>query len=875
MKKSLILGVPAALVLALLFAGCPTEAEEDSGGSGFKGSYQKDVDGIAVAFADGADTVYLKDNLHLGNDELVVPVGKTLDISNEVTIDQIGANGKIVVVGNIQFTNVANRYDIALFKAPTAKLIATKAFIDGNVEVLASETAASLDTAKHVKVLSDQVIQIAEFNIASASEWEKYIDEATGTNAKYIPVRYSGEIGEDIANNISKYGKNRRVYIIADGDITLSSEIDLVNKEGYSLSTFNSGTPLYNVYQDDDSSLLIAGAVTVKGYASVTTGNGGFTVLGTLATSGENITINKAGNLIAYILRLDKTGATFQGPVTLIGTLPSNFGEGAFFYDDLTVNGSAIITSVSFIDSHALFKGPVEFKGDSKSVSTKSTDATKKSTTITLSGPVSLTNSDPVDITSSTFNITGDNASITYDIPYENKTAADTAAAGGSVTFKVPVRFNETAKFAGSAVTLVFEKGATFNKAAAFTDDATLIFLGAPTTFAKPITIRNLGGGSFGAAVTFNEDTVIDTKAVFNGLVTTNGKFDLSLGGTFKAGAKFNGDVKVPAGSAVTVHKEGVLDYKGLVKLVSGNAAGSSVINFDTVPLDLSGDALNIGAGSLTLGTASIDISDGGKIVFNSGTVAAGTYGIVLKGPADTEFVKADNYTITAKSAKDVWLTSGTSSGPVVLLKDSIRNSAGSQGILALGGTYGYQNVLFTLSKDIEIEGVALDLRGGGTITVGGAADVVITLKGGTVAAGAYVTGGGSASYTPSATSAGGIVVGGTASIGVFGAGIFSAIGTNPTSVPTGYLVASSGKFATAVDGAGTVTAAGSIGTLGNTTETYITGGSLNAGTYIASQFFTNFYVPVDNANGAKGIVSNMDTPKSASNGSIAVFKSN
>jgi hypothetical protein len=872
MKKSLILGIPAAFILALLFAGCPQEADDDSNDSqSGPGSYQKDVDGIAVAFADGAPVVYLKDNLHLANAELVVPAGKTLDLTREVTIDQIGANGKIVVVGNINFTNdPKGKYDIELFKSPTAKLIATSAFISGNVETLETDETIAVDSGKHIKALADQIIEIANFDVRSADAWKGYIDAQTGVNAKYIPVQYSGEIDNVIADNITTYvGNSRRLYII--GDVTITAGIDLT-KAAY---TVPAGENLYNIIPDDDGSLLIGGAVVFKGKsASVSTTNG-FTVLGTLATEDTNVTINETGELIAYIVRLDETGATFKGPVHLIGSLPSNFGEGSFFYDTLTVDGSVIVKSANFVGGDVVFNGPVEFAGGSDSIS--NTKADKTEVEIYLNSTVTFTNTDPIPLDKFNFD-NNKNGLLTYDNAYANGTTS-------TITFELPVTFNNTATFSGSAGAVVFDQGVTFNKEVVLNTYTTLSFgTGGATIFAKPITLNYVGGGSFGAAVSFNGDAEIKEAAIadFKGKVTALGKLTLSSGGIFNAGADIKGDFTIPAGSMLVVGTA-AFNYGngGIVITAAGDTAATGTISAGDVPLELKSGAFNIGAGSLTLGTASVDISGGGKIVFDSGTTAAaGTYGLILSGPANTPYIKTGNYTVSGIGGEINLLNIGEG-GKVVLANTSISNNGGSQGILALGGSYGVENVLLTVSNDIELDGVTLDLQGGGSIGVKATAEkpIAITLKGGTVDTGLYTGGGGSVAIGAAGNSIGGIVVGGTASIGVFGSGIFAdgASGhTNPSSgyVPTGYLVSmTADKFATAVE-SGTVTAAGSVGTLGNDGQTsYIIGGSLNAGPVGSLGFFASFYVPVESANAAVGIVLNKNTPTGAAGGSVAVFK--
>jgi hypothetical protein len=900
--KSLTLGVPAVLLLALLFLGCPQDSDDDDddGGSWSGESYQKDVDGIAVAFADGAPVVYLKDNLHLKDNELVIPEGKTLDLSRGVTIDQIENRGKLVVVGTIKFADGNNdKFNINLYESPGARLIATREFIAANVETLLDETAVSKEPTLHIKALANQLIEITDFDIRNPDAWQSYINgQADKNNSSYIPVKYSGTtIDSTIANNISKYGSGRRVYLI--GNVETESRIDIKGDKEPDTVPPEPAPPedngnIYNVIDDGDGSLLIAGSIKVKDGGTIKTAKG-FTVLGTLATDNANLTINEGGQLIAYLLRLDNTGATFKGPVKLIGTLPSNLGEGSFFYDDLEVNGSIILTSVDFVgtaESKWVFYGPVEFAGNDKSISVTS------GAQLTLKGPVSVTNKEsPVNIADlSKFKLEGD-ATITYGIPYTNTTSAsEPANLGGSVSFDVPVTFNKRAEFAGSAVTVRFNKGVTFNKEAAFHPDAT-IYLGThgvSTFFSKDISLKTLEAGSIAADVTFGESATFTgaTPVDFQGNVKVSNKLILNAGGTFVS-ARFDGDVTVPAGSQLVVayKKDAYLDYKGLLKIKAGTtdtASYTSYISADNVDLKLTGNGLVLGAGSLTLGTVGVELSGLGNISFDAGTSGkAGTYGLILKGKdADNvkTYIEAGNYRIAPASGND-WIINTGKGGKVILGTDKIWNgvgATGSLGVLGLGGTWGAQQVLLTVVKDITIDGVAVDLQGGGSIGVAALSSTnlpVITLEAGSATA--YVSGGGSVTLNPAGVSAGAIVPGGTASEAVFGGFLLTASGiggyTSPSNggVPKGFIISKELKtFATAGHGGTYTAAAGSIGTLGQNGQNYIIGGSEGfSGVPGSLGYFADFYLPVESADAAKGLLTNKNMSVQDAGGSVAVFK--
>jgi hypothetical protein len=879
--KSLTLGVPAVLLLALLFLGCPQDSDDDGDSGSWSGdSYQKDVDGIAVAFADGAEVVYLKDNLHLGDYELVIPEGKTLDLTRGVTIDQIAGRGKLVVVGTINFAE-GNRYDIRLYESSGARLIATTPFIEANVEVLEDEDSKELENSKHIKALESQIIHIADFDVRNPEAWQTYINENAGEdNDSYIPVRYNGiTIDKAIADNISKYGSGRRVYII--GNVETESEIKIGPTVDPSTQPSTPSSPepasnLYNVIDDGDGSLLIAGNLKVKENGTIKTEKG-LTVLGTLATDDANLTVNEGGILVAYLLRLDKTGGTFKGPVRLIGTLPSNLGEGSYFNDDLTVNGSIILKAATFVGTHSwTFNGPVEFAGDKNSIINTSA--------LILNGVVSITNQEsPVEIFNESKFTLNEKATITYGVPFKTGTT--------SITFKKPVTFNNTAAFTGKAATIKFENGVTFNKKVDFAEDATITFgaNGSSVYFARDLSLpaNSIASKELKANVTFGADAEFtgDETVYFSGTLSALGKLTLKGGGTFTV-AEVGNDFDVPAGKQLVVVN--TFSYKsGLVKLGGTLGAGGSLASVivGNTGIKFTDSGLVLGAGSLALGTVSVDIAGGGRITFESGTaIAGGTYGLILKGPDVSTYIDAGNYKITLGDAGNGWITSNGKGGQVILEANKISNgegATGSLGVLALGGSYGAQKVLLTVKESITIDGVAVDLQKGGSIGVdandSGAKLPVITLEGGSATA--YVGGGGSVTLNPSGASAGAIIVGGTASEAVFGGGLFATNAngyTSPaTAVPTGYIVSEKAKaFATALNKGTWSTAAGSVGTIGNNEDKgYIIGGSLNSGVAGSLGFFAPFWAPVESAAAANGIVLSDKTQKAAAGGSVAVFK--
>jgi hypothetical protein len=874
MKKSFLYFIPAALILALLFAGCPTESDDESGGSGWSGeSYQKDLDGIAVAFADGATTVYLKDNLHLENGELVVPLGKELDLSRGVTIDQLGPYAKLVVAGNIKFSETTNKFDIDLSKVPTVRLIATEAFINSNVEKLDAEEPLTPEVAKtrHIKANTKQVITFTSFNLASAAEWEAYINEqAEADNNDYIPILPSGPvvIDEDIAANINKYGSGRKIYLIAD--ITLKKKLDIESGLQYSPPVTpedpgNTESQFSVVGADVDGSLVIGGQAVFEDEEAEVGTNGGFSVLGTLTTRGKRLGayVNRSGPLTVYILRLENGGGVFKGNTTIIGSLPSHLGASSVFDGDLTAAGSVIIESVTF-NGVTQLNGPVEFSGGSDSVVVNGD--------LVLNGSVTFSSETPPDVAQYA---TGPNfKSFTYNLAY---------GTSGAITFPKPVTFNSTAKFSG-AVTAKFSGDATFNDTATFADNTDVEFAGGKVNFAKPVTIKSLNP-TVAAEITFGDEVTFGTTAAvtFGKKATFNGEVKGLAGDTFFTnGAVFGGDVSFPAGSQVAFGTAG-LSFNGLEIGVLGTNLYGTFTPAEDAPdtlaaVTVKSGVLTVTGGTLTLGTASITINDGGQvaiktaedtgIVFGKGAAALGTgEGIVV----------TSNYTFKAGtfaggSIIGLYGTSGfDTSHTVILDSKGFRggsDNSGTQAALRFAGSYtalGTNNGAVTLEvmDDIAVDGVTLDLaydeETAGTITVSSEKDsVIITLKGGTATV---------ADGTVSGGAAGGIRVEGTT--GVYG----KAVNENTGYVVDGYIVSKANKLIAGTAQSGTITAAGTIGTLGVTTNATAfittTTGDTDVGFALYPESFQNGtgVVTFINATG-----SNKRYDEQAVGGSIAVF---
>jgi hypothetical protein len=600
MKKSLIYGTAAALAILLAFAACEQPTDDDGNSAETIPSYQSDLDGIAIAFADGAPTVYLKNDLHIGKGELVVPEGKTLDLTDRgrtsLTLDRFEAGGKLVILGNITFGQ-GNNKDVNMGLSG-AYLIARKGYVDANVNIVEDPNKYTADPNRHIVVTADQVIYIAEgLNMADSASWEKVItDQTASSTGDYIAVAYSGTVDQTIATNINKYAYGRKLYII--GNVTLTGGIEL--------QTLSSDTGPYRwappapvesstrniAYGDAPSSLAIAGNAIFEGPDATVGTEKGFTVFGAI-TTGANRTdtpINKAGLLAAYVANIDG-GAAFVGDVHLLSkALTSNLGNSVTFSGGLVAEGAVVVTAVVFLDTtkSVVFNGSVEFKGQANEVDLLNAK---------FNGPVLISNGvAPVDPTKlgkfaegttltydQDFTISEDKTYET-DVTFKKKLHIGSASAlniSGNAVFMGPVTsdmyttvelvgtsnvFRDTVQF-GSLALLSYagtDGAVTFDKAVKFGDittdgKGTGILIAGNIDFNSDVTFGDTGAGSFTsnvehitsfggqilpsyniakmpASVVFSKEAVFVPAVTFEGNATFNDTVSFGSNSTFNSG---------------------------------------------------------------------------------------------------------------------------------------------------------------------------------------------------------------------------------------------------------------------------------------------------------------------------------------------------
>jgi hypothetical protein len=750
MKKSLFFGIPFALIALMLFMGCPQSADDDnSSGGGEKSAYETDVESIAIAFADGASLVHLREDLVIGNQELVIPNGKILDLARfDVTIGNItstdGKVGKIIVAwdGGIRF----GTQNVELYKS-AGILIATPGFIGTNVEYILKDDdgnpKAPVDDTKRIKAWAHQVIPIVSLNISSNEAWTSYISKYTTDypgQPVYIPISFAGAIDDSAAKYINYWGPGRLLYLIGDvtitGGINLTGPVHLPTDEGAGVGN------LYNAIPDNKGSLLISGNVTLDGPNAVVETVGGFTVLGQIVSTGnrgDSNYINKTGPLVAYYVDLPSGGANFGGDVYLIGQSPSNLYTSATFDKNLNARGKVIITEVTVGKGGTLtLNGGVEFKGSAEKIHIGEA-------ALQLAGNIVINNKDtPFDYNALVENIIPSDG-VLPQLIYQQDYAD--APKGGS--FTIPVTFNKGATFTSAKTggTIGFLQGATFNGQLAFGTDVSGTFSATETTaFGLPVELKSVyyyndSKPGFGGTVLFTAKPTISMENIdFAAPVTFNSGLVLSKSGSFSNSVTLLGDLILPAdkkvylksGAGITapgieLNSAAATDNYGFLK-----AAAKGEVKISNGKLTVKGGQLAVGSVSIVIkesGAVEIDDSAGGDKIGielgQSGTLTTGIYKLVG----------------TEASSGTYSLLQG-SGGVITFAKSKISSAANTASLIFAGTAASLPYIAMDVSGQLEIAAVTVKLYSSnetapnanvGTVTVSGDNKPVIVLKGGGV----------------------------------------------------------------------------------------------------------------------------------------------
>ncbi|MDR2658686.1 MAG: hypothetical protein LBC27_01685 [Spirochaetaceae bacterium] len=390
MKKSLInYGIPIALMLAALLAGCAQPTDSDSGGGGNVPRYDEiraiDVFTIAAAFEAGQNPVYPEKDITLGNQELIVPRGKTLDFvvnNKHIASGGIGNFTKIILAGDINLPDGENYIRLT---EPTQKFVATKANLTKYAEVMRPGGEASAypfdtvlaftDDSKKFKITTDNVVVIQDWDGLETTfrdlgaEAKTYYD---GYLALEVPTVGDGYISPSALEIIGKYTNQLRIYILnsvkaPDMNIYLTGGGEDILPLTTNIRSASS-TPLFSVDGggggDPAGEIVIAGGLYLnKSYITLADGIP-MSVKGPLAALSDDTSGNpliSGGSVTVYNANFGDTAkATFavKSIDFASSTLTNKFGDSVAF----TGKGAVKISGPAEIKL-AEFQGPAILAG--------------------------------------------------------------------------------------------------------------------------------------------------------------------------------------------------------------------------------------------------------------------------------------------------------------------------------------------------------------------------------------------------------------------------------------------------------------------------------------------------------------------------------
>jgi hypothetical protein len=385
MKKSFIYGIPMALMLAALLLGCesPTSSDDDNGGSVPK--YEEvsavDVYSIAAAFDEGQNPVYVAADIVTGNEELIVPEGKTLDFvtnNKDLVAEGLGEYGKLILAGDIVLRDNAN---FIYIEGANQKLIATLDKISKYVEVITDEPARLegyyphkvglnyTDNTKKIKTTVRNLVVIQDFKApynteqfrlmagSAAAFYDGYLAFSAPLNDGYLPPT--------IIDSVATYYAGLKVYIL--NSIKLGDTRVKFTGEGIS-SIPDFSDPFFpisavsaNKVADTSGQIVFGGGLEFDKSSIVLNEKihlyvkGPLKVISTDTNSGDLVS---GGSLEVYSAKFDENSAPVISShyTAITGTLPNNFGNSVTFEGTVSINGPSTINK-------AVFQAPVTTGG--------------------------------------------------------------------------------------------------------------------------------------------------------------------------------------------------------------------------------------------------------------------------------------------------------------------------------------------------------------------------------------------------------------------------------------------------------------------------------------------------------------------------------
>jgi hypothetical protein len=724
MKKSFLYVVPAALILALLFAGCPQDSDDDGDSGGVPSTVPvSDLSYIAYAFGEGINTVRAINDISLGKQELVIPEGKTLDLaSSDVTLGGLDQDSKIIALGTILFSsaqNIAGGVDFTKYPN-SAKIIAGKDFINNNVWIDYEHGGFEPSDWEYAGI-TDKPAGKPKAEAVIWANWEQIViiepigdfKNHTGDDDKpylygdYLAIKVTPEgIGGIEARLINEKAKGLNLYLV--GDPVIFNSLDRIDIAGSKdMALYKAWKPIdpdnpdssqsvtgtqFNMTTDNGGLLVVAGNADV--HRGQITAPGGFTVWGVLKNQGESTDTSTyqaitTGETPFTALTTRLKGASFGGPVLLLGSIENTFGPSVKFEKDVKITGPSTFSDATFNDT-SKFNGTIKVKGKGifgGTVSFADYGYLKNDTEL------------KVDAGNEAWkNVFGLNYETYNKINYIgggfgelDLTTIDTSGAVPP-TFKKNVAFSKPVNIGTEAV---FEKDVTFKAGATFTKKPTFGTVSGNTTGGTSSTTIIKGSAVFEDGADFGGTLNSNQEPVGNAVIIEEAKFNK---GTFenitdlKLGNSESPAVVFTAGAAADS------SGSGAITIPSGGG-----IEFKDNTLTFTGDGGTLGA-AVTLNNATIKLdSTSAKVVFNQSN-----YPIEVMRASGTG---SGGFEIIGKAELNAGVIKGLSDGVAVKASGEI--------ILTVPDVHHDYSV-------ITVNNALVDLSSGGTIVFAGTASRVV-----------------------------------------------------------------------------------------------------------------------------------------------------
>lgn len=601
--------------------------------------------------------------------------------------------------------------------------------------------------------------------------------------------------------------------LLANHDIIFETSLNMLTGSGSTFSATASNAIAMGSF----------GITTAGGAVTLTSGAGGITNMGAIATGGGLLTLNSSGaitqtgvisgtgalnKLGSGTLTLSQTnsysgGTSINGGTISVATLPSAAGNSTIGTGNLSIDNGGML---SYTGANVTFNRAITVGSGGGTI--QSTSAVVR--TLTLSGGISnsgaltfdTTGAAPTNITLATSALSGVGSVIKTGL--------------GILTFGVANTYTGTTLVDAGTLRLTnlngLGSGATQSSSTSVTSGATLNmnFATAILGNTNPITLNGTGVGGAGALIASSSTETLSNNIILASNATIGGANNMVLNGVISGGFDLT---KVGAGTITlggsNIYTGATFINVGTLTLNNANGLGSGGTQSSSTTVAATGAALNMNFATATLGNTNLITLNGtgvasagaltgttstdtlsNDILLGSDTSVGGAGTMVLNGNISDG---GGNYLLTKVGAGTITLNGvNTFGGGTTIntgtLSVTNMNGLGTVGVLAvnnaailrlnLGGNTLQNTNTLTLSNTAALTGIvgagltdtlsnAITLAGTHTIT-STTATAGLTLAGGITNGATNVTFTGSGNITVSAAlggGAGGIIKTGTGTL--------------------------------------------------------------------------------------------------------------